>query len=270
MKPENYICSEQFEPDWKHSKKEIQSIIKPLLKEADDRLRFSATLHKKSQIAWIEIREPHPDIRLLAITLPRDVQPLSLRITAWFYEHANESYSRWCDTALPSGLLLKQVSTNRKPSGSWKNSPALKDNDITLVGVEHVCRELPFSDETSLTAFLVPLLKQYVQQLLQVLNGSGKTYRLLGSDGELFKSPVKGVLGGNSKEKRYGELHCSAANNALSRGYAGHRVFFANEEDAIAAGYKPCGTCMKEQYRKWNEGGEPGSSDYPWVILPKP
>jgi len=28
-------------------------------------------------------------------------------------------------------------------------------------------------------------------------------------------------------------------------------VFFANEKDAIDAGYRPCGTCMKEQYKKW-------------------
>jgi methylphosphotriester-DNA--protein-cysteine methyltransferase len=31
------------------------------------------------------------------------------------------------------------------------------------------------------------------------------------------------------------------------------RVFFKDEETAIAAGYRPCGTCMKEKYKIWKE-----------------
>jgi len=33
--------------------------------------------------------------------------------------------------------------------------------------------------------------------------------------------------------------------------YVKQRVFFADEETAIAVGYRPCGTCMKEAYDKW-------------------
>ena len=28
---------------------------------------------------------------------------------------------------------------------------------------------------------------------------------------------------------------------------------FADEETAKAAGYRPCGVCMKEEYKKWKE-----------------
>ena len=31
--------------------------------------------------------------------------------------------------------------------------------------------------------------------------------------------------------------------------YVKNRVFFADEETAIAAGYRPCGICMKEEYK---------------------
>jgi methylphosphotriester-DNA--protein-cysteine methyltransferase len=30
-------------------------------------------------------------------------------------------------------------------------------------------------------------------------------------------------------------------------------VFFADEATALAAGYRPCGTCMREEYRAWVE-----------------
>ncbi|MCW8884897.1 MAG: hypothetical protein OQK12_06535 [Motiliproteus sp.] len=269
MQTLDYVNSDPFESDWKHGKREVQRVIKPLLTDADERLRFSATINQKSQIAWIEIREPHPALRLIAVTLPRNVEPPSLRITAWFYDEAKKPYQLWCDAAFPADMCLTQVSTARNPSGTWKNSPALKDNDITVIGVEHACRDLAFSDEASLTEFLVPLLKQYTKKLLSVINGTAKTFRLLGPDGEFYQSPVKGVMGGNSKEKRYGELDCSAANRALNKGYAGHRVFFAHEEDAIGAGYKPCCTCMRERYDEWKVSGEPGSASYPWFRLPK-
>lgn len=30
-----------------------------------------------------------------------------------------------------------------------------------------------------------------------------------------------------------------------------HRVFFADEQTAIAAGYRPCAVCLRERYREW-------------------
>jgi hypothetical protein len=40
------------------------------------------------------------------------------------------------------------------------------------------------------------------------------------------------------------------------KGYAKHRVFFADETAAIAAGYRPCGICMRERYEHWKRGGK--------------
>jgi methylphosphotriester-DNA--protein-cysteine methyltransferase len=76
-------------------------------------------------------------------------------------------------------------------------------------------------------------------------------YKLLSPTGEIYLSEIPGVLGGNKKAEIYGKLDCSAANSALSKGYAQHRVFFATEEDAISAGYRPCGRCLRDKYKAW-------------------
>ena len=78
-----------------------------------------------------------------------------------------------------------------------------------------------------------------------------KMYRLLGPDGVEYLSEQPGALGGNRKLKIYGRLDCWSANRAIPRGYAQHRVFFADEQTAIAAGYRPCGHCMRDEYRAW-------------------
>jgi methylphosphotriester-DNA--protein-cysteine methyltransferase len=46
-------------------------------------------------------------------------------------------------------------------------------------------------------------------------------------------------------------------------------VFFASETEAIAASFRPCGRCMREQYSRWKLGGTPRTKDYPWHRLPK-
>ncbi|WP_273426752.1 Ada metal-binding domain-containing protein [Marinobacter sp.] len=93
-----------------------------------------------------------------------------------------------------------------------------------------------------------------------------KTYNLLAADGTTIISETPGTLGGNSKAGIYGRLDCTAANGALSKGYAQHRVFFANEQDAIKAGYRPCGRCMRAEYKEWKSGPE-GNGSYPWQQL---
>jgi hypothetical protein len=83
-------------------------------------------------------------------------------------------------------------------------------------------------------------------------------YTLLGADGRPYPSETPGELGGNSKDKLYGKLTCGTARNALGKGYEEIRVFFADEETAIAAGYRPCGNCMRAQYREWRSR-QPGT-----------
>jgi methylphosphotriester-DNA--protein-cysteine methyltransferase len=76
-------------------------------------------------------------------------------------------------------------------------------------------------------------------------------YRLLDAAGNSVSSDAPGLLGGNRRLKIYGRLDCPSALRALPRGYARRRVFFADEATAIAAGYRPCGVCMREEYRRW-------------------
>ena len=79
-----------------------------------------------------------------------------------------------------------------------------------------------------------------------------KTYKLIGKDGKPYISTTPGQLGGNRKLKIYGRLDCPSALRHIANGhYVQHRVFFATEEDAIAAGYRPCGICMRAAYRQW-------------------
>jgi len=78
------------------------------------------------------------------------------------------------------------------------------------------------------------------------------SYTLLGPDGRPQPSAVKGQWGGHSGSKIYGRLDCPAALRALARGgYARHRVFFADEVTAVAAGYRPCATCCRDRYDAW-------------------
>jgi methylphosphotriester-DNA--protein-cysteine methyltransferase len=71
-------------------------------------------------------------------------------------------------------------------------------------------------------------------------------YRLIGPDGREYLSSQPGALGGHRRSKIYGRLDCPSALRAIARGgYVAHRVFFASEEDARAAGYRACKICMR-------------------------
>lgn len=79
-----------------------------------------------------------------------------------------------------------------------------------------------------------------------------KTYKLMDENGNIYVSKQPGTLGGYKKRKIYGRLDCPSALRHIAKGeYVKHRVFFADEETAIKAGYRPCGICMKEAYKVW-------------------
>lgn len=81
-----------------------------------------------------------------------------------------------------------------------------------------------------------------------------KQYKLLGPDGKVFLSETPGTLGGNSKLKIYGRLDCPSALSTIRRfpgSYEKVRVFFPDEKTALAAGYRPCGRCLREQYQEY-------------------
>jgi methylphosphotriester-DNA--protein-cysteine methyltransferase len=79
-------------------------------------------------------------------------------------------------------------------------------------------------------------------------------YRLLDASGAEIASPEPGTLGGHRRSKVYGRLDCPSALRWIARGhYVGHRVFFADEATAVAAGYRPCAVCLQGPYRAWKD-----------------
>ena len=83
-----------------------------------------------------------------------------------------------------------------------------------------------------------------------------KAYRLLGPDGHKYESTAPGTLGGNAKAKIYGRLDCGSALASIrnyGEAYTQHRVFFADEDAAVSAGYRPCGNCMRDRFAAWRK-----------------
>ena len=79
-----------------------------------------------------------------------------------------------------------------------------------------------------------------------------KRYTLLGEDRRPFQSSTPGALGGHRPGQLYGRLDCPAALRAIARGgYVKNRVFFADEQTAIAAGYRPCAACLPDRHARW-------------------
>jgi len=79
-----------------------------------------------------------------------------------------------------------------------------------------------------------------------------KTYTLLGADRKPYVSETPGTYGGYRKSKIYGRMDCRAALRAIAKGgYVKERVFFADEQTAIAAGFRPCAVCLPKEYAVW-------------------
>ena len=78
------------------------------------------------------------------------------------------------------------------------------------------------------------------------------TWTLLDASGRPYASERPGTLGGHRRSRIYGRLDCPSARRAIARGdYVRHRVFFADERTAVAAGYRPCAMCLPERYAAW-------------------
>jgi Metal binding domain of Ada len=79
-----------------------------------------------------------------------------------------------------------------------------------------------------------------------------RVYELLGADRRPYRSTAPGQFGGHRRSRIYGRLDCPSARRAIARGgYVAHRVFFADEPAAIAAGYRPCAVCLPGAYAAW-------------------
>jgi hypothetical protein len=77
-------------------------------------------------------------------------------------------------------------------------------------------------------------------------------FKLLDANGRTYESERPGAFGGHRRLKGYGRLDCPSALRWIAAGhYVRHRVFFADEATAIAAGYRPCARCLPERYAAW-------------------
>jgi Metal binding domain of Ada len=85
---------------------------------------------------------------------------------------------------------------------------------------------------------------------------TARRYTLLGPDGQPYQSATSGALGGYQPGRVYGRLDCPAALRAIARGqYVRNRVFFVDEQTAVAAGYRPCAVCLPDESARWKAGG---------------
>jgi methylphosphotriester-DNA--protein-cysteine methyltransferase len=68
---------------------------------------------------------------------------------------------------------------------------------------------------------------------------------------ELKKMIRSGAIkfGGNANLKIYGALDCKSGKRMKRE----NRVFFSTEQEALTAGYRPCGHCLQEKYIQWIE-----------------
>lgn len=97
--------------------------------------------------------------------------------------------------------------------------------------------------------YIVNARREYIENMI---GNPDKIYTLTGADGKSYESKIKGTLGGHRKDKIYGALNCAGAARWIAKGhYVKHRVFFADEQTAIAAGYRPCYECLREKYKQW-------------------
>jgi hypothetical protein len=115
---------------------------------------------------------------------------------------------------------------------------------VGLPGPHHPAQDGPRRDDAARGVLSTPL------------HASPRTWTLLDAGGRPYESPRPGILGGHRRGRIYGRLDCPAARRAIARGgYVAHRVFFADEATAVAAGYRPCAVCMRERYDAWKGAG---------------
>ena len=112
-------------------------------------------------------------------------------------------------------------------------------------------------------AGLLGLAAAGIVALLRTGRLTNRDARRWNDRGEALQADRPGRKAGSLRERRersegIGGTSSTAASTALRRcaGWRkGHivrwRVFFADEATAIAAGYRPCAVCMREEYRAW-------------------
>ena len=57
----------------------------------------------------------------------------------------------------------------------------------------------------------------------------------------------RNLIAGNGLLKIYGRLNCASGKRMTKE----NRIFFKDTTEAKANGFRPCGHCMREQYKEW-------------------
>ncbi|SMC31252.1 Ada metal-binding domain-containing protein [Chryseobacterium sp. YR221] len=68
----------------------------------------------------------------------------------------------------------------------------------------------------------------------------------------ILRSKIRSLeirFAGNKNLKIYGLLQCRSGKRMKRE----NRVFFATEQEALQNNFRPCGHCMKNEYKKWKE-----------------
>lgn len=183
-----------------------------------------------------------------------------------------ETVAEWLVEALfANGFISKENPSEVDPIALKKCYKYLSDCKLITDFVAKLPGEAVVDDVKEVKITIVNKVFLRKQKILKVLhehiklvvNSSEKElkenpYILMDENGNQYLTNTKATYGGNSRGDRfgnsiYGQLTCKSANDAIELGYIRYRVFFKDEATAIAAGYRPCGTCCREKYVLWKE-----------------
>lgn len=187
-----------------------------------------------------------------------------------------DCYDQWRGTPTPASELIRRIFKLISHHGYlekykvlaesnsviWNYFTETKDDSVGL----YLCDKRAFRDKLLIAKINAlmdactieyddndsPVYGALVDHESESFNVNQPFYFLQDKDDITFISKVPGLLGGHKKLRIYGRLDCPSANRHVDRGqYIAHRVFFADENTAVAAGYRPCAKCMKEEYLIW-------------------
>ena len=122
----------------------------------------------------------------------------------------------------------------------------LIDNQLVDLTVEQFSGEIPQYENSE------EITREYLLSNEDTKNRYEKLLYNLKQSTRQFQGKKFKLIDCNRKIKIYGRLDCPSAKNWIEKGYyISNRVFFENEDIAIAAGYRPCAICMPNEYKKW-------------------
>ena len=171
------------------------------------------------------------------------------------YEQRPRAQSRATATLIPHGHGLVFTTRDRpvESQRGWSAAPVRHGVSVIRSGERFTPRtRLPRRRLMARTGTARPL-----RRLLRRTRCSART-------GARTAARHPGQLGGHRRSRIYGRLDCPSARRAIAAGgYVSHRVFFADEPAAVAAGYRPCAVCLPAAYAAWLTRGSATQAQRP-------